>query len=238
MAFKNGYKAVLFDLDGTLRHTVPLAADVFNERVAALGMTLDEDTIREVARWEHYYWANSDELHSDTAEFSGNEDGFWQNYTRRRLHALGADPAQIEEWILPIRKYMRENYKSGHWVPPEVYEILPALRAANLKLGVLSNRRSVFVDLMRELKLSDYFDVIKAAGEIGYWKPDPRIFAPLLESCELTPDEAVYIGDNYYADIVGARAAGIKAILYDPRGIFPEPDCTRITSFHELLEFL
>lgn len=238
MKLKKGYKAVFFDLDGTLRHTVPLAADVFNAKTQELGMVLSEAAIREAARWEHYYWANSTELHEDTLTYRDDEHGFWRNYTHRRLKSLGANPTQIQELTPAIRQYMRAEYRSSDWVPPEVYEILPLLREANLKLGVLSNRRSVFLDLMQELKLADYFDVIKSAGEIGVWKPDPRIFEPLLAHCALTPAEVVYIGDNYYADVVGARAAGIKAILYDPRGIFPEADCIRITSFHELFEIL
>jgi FMN phosphatase YigB (HAD superfamily) len=46
------------------------------------------------------------------------------------------------------------------------------------------------------------------------------------------------VGDNYYADVVGARAAGLRPILYDPRGIFPEPDCETIKSFDELKSIL
>jgi FMN phosphatase YigB (HAD superfamily) len=48
----------------------------------------------------------------------------------------------------------------------------------------------------------------------------------------------MYVGDNYYADVVGARAAGLRPILYDPLGIFPEPDCESIRSFDELKSIL
>ena len=55
-----------------------------------------------------------------------------------------------------------------------------------------------------------------------------------LRRVNLSPQDAVYVGDNYYADVVGARRAGLTPILYDPRGIFPDPDCTTIKSFDEL----
>jgi FMN phosphatase YigB (HAD superfamily) len=50
----------------------------------------------------------------------------------------------------------------------------------------------------------------------------------------LSPKEAIYVGDNYYADVVGARRAGLQPVLYDPIGIFPDPDCATIKSFDEL----
>jgi putative hydrolase of the HAD superfamily len=44
----------------------------------------------------------------------------------------------------------------------------------------------------------------------------------------------VYVGDNYYADVEGARAAGMMPILIDPDGIFPDPGCPVIRSLGEL----
>ena len=91
---------------------------------------------------------------------------------------------------------------------------------------------------MQELNLDGYFSVIRAAGELGTWKPNPQVFTPILEHFGFAPAEIVYVGDNYYADVIGARAAGLEPILYDPRGVFPDADCTRITSFEELPEHL
>ncbi len=129
---------------------------------------------------------------------------------------------------------MREEYRAKDVAPPEVYQVLPGLRSAGFMLGVLSNRRRPFLKIMKDLELDEYFDLIMAAGEVGNWKPDPKVFTPVLKHFELSPKEMVYVGDNYYADVIGSRNAGIKPVLYDPRGIFPDADCTRITSFDEL----
>jgi len=48
------------------------------------------------------------------------------------------------------------------------------------------------------------------------------------------PEAAAYVGDNYYADVVGARAAGLHPILIDPLGIFPEAGCPTIRALGEL----
>jgi HAD superfamily hydrolase (TIGR01549 family) len=228
------YKAAVFDLDGTLRHSVPLGGDFFTQKVIELGFPVSEETHRATGYWEHYYWARSPELMRDSAKFDGDDDAFWSNYVKLRLEKLGANPEQVEAWTPQIGKNMREDYRPKDVAPSELYQILPALRSEGIKLGVLSNRRSSFMEIMEDLELKQFFDRIMFAGEVGNWKPDPKVFDPILTHFGLDPAEMVYIGDNYFADVVGSRNAGIEPVLYDPRGIFPEADCTRITSFEAL----
>ena len=199
-----------------------------------LGLPVSEETHLETGRWEHYYWARSPELMRDSVKFDVDEAAFWGNYAKLRLGKLGANPAEVEALAPQVRQYMNDEYRPKDWVPPELHQILPSLRSSGFKLAVLSNRRSPFLDIMQELALEGYFDLIMAAGEVGNWKPDPKVFEPMLSRLDLAPAEVMYIGDNYYADVVGSRNAGIKPVLYDPRGIFPDADCTRITSFEEL----
>ena len=232
------YKAILFDLDGTLRHTVPLGAEMYRIKTAEFGMPISDEKNLEVSRWEHYYWARSPELMRDSAKFDKNDKAFWVNYANLRLGKMGASPEQTEQFRPMLFRFFEEEYKPKNWVPPELYEILPELRSAGFKLAVLSNRRTSFMDVLEELSLVDLFDDVMHAGEIGSWKPDPKVFTPLLERMNLSPEKTVYIGDNYYADVVGARNAGLVPLLYDPREIFPEADCARITSFDELGDFL
>jgi HAD superfamily hydrolase (TIGR01549 family) len=155
-----------------------------------------------------------------------------------RLSKMNLEPAEIKRILPLLNKFFAEEYAPKNWVPPEVYELLPKFRKAGYTLAVLSNRRSPFMDVMDELSLTEHFDAVMFAGEVGSWKPDPEVFTPLLERFKLAPEETLYIGDNYYADVVGSRKAGLVPVLYDPRGIFPEADCARITSFTELGDIL
>lgn len=232
------YKAIFFDLDGTLRHTVPLGAEMYREKLVEFGVEISDEIHQETCRWEHYYWANSLELRQDSAKFTGKEGAFWKNYATLRLKKMGLSKEEIEKFRPLLRKFFTDEYESINWVPPELYSILPELRKSGYTLAVLSNRRNPFMDIMDELSLTDHFDAIMAAGEVGSWKPDPKIFLPLLTRFDLAPEEVLYIGDNYYADIIGARNAGIAPLLYDPREIFPDADCARITSFEQLGVFL
>ena len=71
-------------------------------------------------------------------------------------------------------------------------------------------------------------------GWVSAWKPDPGLFAHALERLEIAPEQAIYVGDNYYADVIGARRAGLGPVLYDPDQVFPDADCPVIRSIGEL----
>ena len=93
MISPNGIKAIFFDLDGTLRHSVPSGGEVFTDYVMTLGLQVNEEARLRAMRWEHLYWANSVDLRDDLLAHSGETENFWIEYSRRRLVALGASPA-------------------------------------------------------------------------------------------------------------------------------------------------
>jgi putative hydrolase of the HAD superfamily len=65
-------------------------------------------------------------------------------------------------------------------------------------------------------------------------KPDPRIFQIALDRLECRADEVVMVGDSWAADVIGARAAGINAIWFNPdRAPSPEPDAG-VVELHRL----
>jgi putative hydrolase of the HAD superfamily len=63
------------------------------------------------------------------------------------------------------------------------------------------------------------------SGAVGIEKPDPRIFAMALALADVAPDEALYVGDLYPVDVVGARRAGLEPVLLDPLGRYGDRDC-------------
>jgi len=75
---------------------------------------------------------------------------------------------------------------------------------------------------------------VVAAGEIDTWKPNAGIFLYSLEQLEARPEETLYVGDNYYADVLGARRAGLHTLLVDPEDVFPDVDCVVIKQVGEL----
>jgi FMN phosphatase YigB (HAD superfamily) len=231
----NGIKAIFFDLDGTLRHSIPSGGDVFNEYAVTLGVRINEEDFLRAARWEHLYWANSADLRDDLLAHSGETEKFWIEYSRRRLVALGASPALAVELAPKASAHMGEMYKPDSIVPEDVRRVLPELKQAGYIMAVLSNRDKPFHETLEAHNLSEFFDFSLAGGEVDSYKPEPAIFEHALRRANLTAQEAIYVGDNYFADVIGSRRAGLQPVLYDPRGIFPEADCSTIKSFDELM---
>lgn len=96
---------------------------------------------------------------------------------------------------------------------PEVHPTLERL-ALRFSLGVITNGNA---DVHR-LGLADYFQFALCAEELGVGKPDPHPFQTALQRAGVKAAQAVHIGDHPSDDIAGARAAGMRAIWFNPQG--------------------
>lgn len=128
-----------------------------------------------------------------------------------------------------------------HWVYPDVAPALTALRLAH-RLALVTNGSP---DLQRAklagAGLAPFFDAVVVSGEIGIGKPDARPFALALAALGVAPGRAVMVGDSSDRDVVGARAAGIRAILLDRAGRIPAGEheaAPVIRDLHQLLGVL
>ncbi len=226
-------KAIFFDLDGTLRHNLPSGGEFFADYAMQLGLRATQEDRLRAMRWEHFYWANSPDLKADKKAYPDDKD-FYDHYARRQLSALGASDKLAVEMGPKVTEYMVQFYKPKSVVPQDVMRLLPVLKEGGYVLGVISNREKPYEEEIEALGLAPFFALVLAGGAIRMWKPEPYIFMHACERLGVNPTEAVYVGDNYFADVVGARRAGLQPVLYDPRGIFPDPGCPKIKSFDEL----
>jgi putative hydrolase of the HAD superfamily len=119
-------------------------------------------------------------------------------------------------------------------VPEDVLQLLPRLQQAGYSLAVVSNREKPYQQEIEALGIASYFVFTLAGGEVKAWKPEPDIFYHACRKMEIGPSQSIYVGDNYFADVVGSRRAGLQPVLYDPRGIFPDAGCPVLTSFDQL----
>ena len=234
MLSPNGITAILFDFDGTLRHSFPLPSDFFTDYVLSRGHRISNDDRLRGARWEHYYWASSSELQADIKLLRDESEEFWCKYTYRRLIVLGLDLAAAEEFAPEVCQYMTDSYKREDIVPTELPGVLGKFQETEYRMGVVSNRDKPFWEELVTLDLCPFFEFSLAAGEVQSWKPEPGIFQAALERLDSSAAQTIYVGDNYFADVVGARRAGLQPVLYDPKGIFHDPGCPVITNFDEL----
>jgi HAD superfamily hydrolase (TIGR01509 family) len=232
----NGYRAILFDLDGTLRHNHPSAEHTFFDFAVELGLPDSRQKRLEALRWSHYYWAQSPELMSDLDHFQEDEGAFWMNYAQRHLLSFGCPEEWAPDLAAKVHGMMRERFKPEDRLGEEVITTLDGLKEAGFLLGVVSNRTRPYEDVLEKFGLNRYFDCVIAAGVVVAWKPEPEIFRYALKALGLQAKEAIYVGDNYYADVIGAQRAGLCPVLLDPEGVFPDTDATVIRKFSELMK--
>ena len=233
----NGIKTILYDLDGTLRFNVPSGRDFFLDHAAAIGLSVSGEDRRRVALWEHGYWAESAGMLQDMAEQTTPE-AFWMRYAARQLEALGIAVEQADALAPEMQRFMREQYHPQDKLLPGVVDVLAQLRVTGFTLGVVSNRGEPFGAYLAEVGLGELVDFSVSGGEAGAKKPDRAIFEYALRQAGSDPAETIYVGDNYFADVVGARGAGIQPVLFDPEGIFDAPLCPVIRAHDELLTLL
>jgi putative hydrolase of the HAD superfamily len=124
------------------------------------------------------------------------------------------------------------NDTEGTWdvVAPHAVDTLTRLRAAGCTIAVVSNSNGTLRRMFKRVGLEPHLDVLVDSTEEGVEKPSPRLFAIALQRAGGTRDAAIHCGDLYHVDVVGARAAGLAAVLLDPTGLYPHVDCPRVPS--------
>ncbi len=115
---------------------------------------------------------------------------------------------------------------------------LSRLRAAGVRLGVVSNSDGRVEQALVAAGLGGHFDVIVDSKLAGVEKPDPRIFHAALDRLGVEPTAALYVGDVYEVDVIGARNAGLDAALVgvSASGAVPGVPCARTVT--ELVDTL
>jgi putative hydrolase of the HAD superfamily len=108
---------------------------------------------------------------------------------------------------------------------PGAPAMLSRLRERGLRLAVVSNSNGMVAEILRSVDLADAVDTIIDSGLVGVEKPNPKIFGKAAAAVGVRPEEAVHVGDLYSIDVLGARAAGCRAILLDPAGAWGPVDC-------------
>ena len=121
----------------------------------------------------------------------------------------------------------------------DVLPTLQVLKDRGLILGLITNMHRDMNEICQELGLDSYLDFVVTSGDVGADKPQPPIFLRALELAGVNAAEAIYVGDQYGTDVVGARGVGINPILIDRYNIVPEiKDCPRINSLVEITKYI
>jgi HAD superfamily hydrolase (TIGR01509 family) len=146
-------------------------------------------------------------------------------YVRYLLEALGITDTGEQRAVTEWRRAFNLPVGLCHRADAEAVDALQRVRAAGLATGVISNSNGSVRFALEQAGLAAHLDFIIDSSVVGIEKPDPRIFHLGLREAGATAAQAVYVGDLYSVDVLGARAAGLDGILLDPRGFWAPRDC-------------
>ena len=231
----NSFRTALFDFDGTLVFHEPDSFGVISAYCIEIGQPLSPEAKHAGRRMRHRYFADP-EIVTQIRSFSPKQ--FWSDFYRHLLAAVGVD-GDLDRHVDEIMDRAAEMSFTYH-CPEAGCQTLTELRDRGYKLGLITNRDSVegFHKILDKTEMWPYFDLVLASGEVGIRKPEPGIFYTALERLDSQAPEAFYVGDNYWADVVGAERAGLTPVLLDPDRVFPEAGCLVLDRIDGLLDWL
>ena len=219
-------EAVFFDVDFTLIRPGPrFLGEGYAGTCASHGVQID------AAAFEAAVAGAADVLQSAVQLY---HDDLFVNYTSRIITLMGGTGPGV---ALAAREIYDDWAQHHHF---ELYDDVPAtlvaLRARGLKLGLISNSHRCLKSFQSHFELEGLVSVTVSSAEFGVMKPDPRIFQEALERMDVPATRAVMVGDSLAHDVIGARQAGMRAVLLDRSGSAStdDPEITVITSLREL----
>lgn len=134
------------------------------------------------------------------------QDGSFRRHIIPALLGPDADVEAVAEAAERLWDYPPES------LLPDVVPALESLRAAGYRLAVLANQPARTRDTLRRDGLDRFFDLYSISAELGYEKPDPRIFRHAVDQAGADPARTAMVGDRLDNDIRPARAAGMRTV--------------------------
>jgi len=197
----------------------------YGVRVAAATLAAAEPAVKRQLDVAHTVRVTSDE-----------QRGFL--YFDLILKRAGIRPTAQSDAALAELKAFHDRENTWDAMPADVVPALRRLKVAGLRVVVVSNTSPTLRRAFRRLGLEPLIDLIVASDEERIEKPDPRLFQIAVDRSGADPATTIHCGDLYEVDVVGARAAGLPAVLLDSAGVYAGVDCPRVASMTELVDGL
>ncbi|MDH6235893.1 HAD family hydrolase [Cryobacterium sp. CG_9.6] len=209
-------RLVLFDLDDTLFAHLEAVEDGIVRHLAVVGGAFTAaDPVGAQTLWrsleeQHYH-----------SYLAGSLDFHGQRRERARdfaaAYGVTLSASEASAWFEGYFLHYRESWRLHADSLPCLDEL--AARIPGVRVGLITNGDLTFQSAkVRGIGLSNRVEQVVASGELGYAKPDPRIFQHACSLFGVSPDATVYVGDRIHTDAIGAAEAGLTAVWLDRRG--------------------
>jgi putative hydrolase of the HAD superfamily len=217
---------IFFDVGNTL---------LFPNRARMLA-PLPENMHPSLAEWQALERRTKHEF--DAGMIQGKVDhGFWWTFHTYLLQQLNALDIAVDDGIREA--LIANTQSSANWdqILPGTRDALERLRR-EYAIAVISNADGKIEAVLRRCGIADCFASITDSGIVGHEKPHAAIFEAALRAMKAEPAESLYVGDVYSVDYVGARNAGMQAVLFDVAGAYREREFPRVESLAGLEDWL
>ena len=170
----------------------------------------------------------------ETIQATNDQQRGWTYFNLVLERAGVALSAATDAALAELHAYHQEH-NLWETVGGDVRPVLAALRSLGVRLVVVSNANGTLQRAFARLGIFDAFDAVFDSCDEGVEKPDPRFFQIALDRTGSAAATTVHVGDLYHVDVVGARRAGLQAILLDEADLYRDCDCARVRSLTDLV---
>ena len=214
-------RVIFFDVGNTL---------LFPNRAKMLA-PISEDRHPSLEQWQALERRTKQEF-DDGMQAGKVDHSFWWTFHTHLLEDLSQDNG--------VRDTLVQNTQnSANWD-----QILPGTRAAleriaaKFRIAVISNADGGIERILSRCGIADCFESITDSGIVGIEKPRAEIFEAALKQMKVRAEESLYVGDVYSVDYLGARNAGMDAVLLDVSGAYRHREVARVDSLVQLESWL
>ena len=208
--------AVLLDLDDTILDDSSLIHDSWREacaaqanRLAPLDAANVVETIRATSKW---FWDDPDRHREGRLQL----DAARREVVRLALRELAIDDAELAACIGDAYSHRRDV---GMAPLPDAIDTVRWLRESGRRLALLTNGAAVAQRRkITRFDLTHLFDAILVEGELGFDKPDNRVYERALRALDVKPSDAWMVGDNLEWDVAAPQRMGLAAVWIDTQG--------------------
>lgn len=197
MALEHQVQAILFDLDGTLAHTLPQLSIAVSKVARHMGLPVpNKETM---------------------STYVGNGVTMLLGRVLLGRHDISLDevpPEKMKEARALFNQYYSEGLSSNFELYAGVKEGLATFRAMNIKLAVVTNKPHIFAaPLIKFMGLNGYFDYVLGGEVLPVRKPDPRPLLYVLDKLAVAPEMALMVGDSIN-DVKAGQNAHMATVAF------------------------
>ena len=229
-------KALLFDFFNTLSHYEPPREQMYIDVCNKHGVHLEITNLYKSLPYADAIYRDENQKSPVTERPEKEQMAIFISYITVALKGAGVE---INDAIAMEILHRMKTTKWEFKLFDDVLPTLKLLRERKFITGLITNVGQEADKTFSDVGLKQYLDFYVTSFETGHDKPDPEIFLAALKKAGVRPDEALYTGDNYEQDVLGARGVGMQTLLLDRNDWFSEiTDCIRIKDLSEVLKYI